>query len=133
MAKQRRPTAGPAAAITFERAIRIYRLLCLLAESPLTRPVLIRRLGVGVRDFYRDLEILRTANVRVMYHQGKYSLATGLTHAQAAMPFPNPGLTLGEVEELAHGRSAVHRQLREQVKALKAAASPRPTKRRGAG
>lgn len=129
MAKQRRRPAGPTAAITFERAVRIYRLLCILAESPQTRPVLIRRLAVGVRDFYRDLEILRTANVRVMYHQGKYSLATGLAQAQAAMPFPNPGFTLGEVEGLARGRSAVHRRLREQVKALKAAGTPRGTKR----
>jgi hypothetical protein len=133
MAKQRRRSAGPTAAITFERAVRIYRLLCLLADSPHTRPVLLRRLGVGIRDFYRDLEILRAANVRVIYHQRKYSLATGLAQAQADMPFPNPSLTLGEVEDLARGKSVVHRRLREQVKALKAAATPRSTKRRGAG
>jgi predicted DNA-binding transcriptional regulator YafY len=133
MVTQRRISSRQTAAITFERASRLYRLVTLLADKPLSRALLTRRLSVGVRDFYRDLEILRAAGVEVLYEDGKYSLATRLAQAQAAVPFPNPGFTLAEAEQLARGRTAIHRRLRAQVQALRAAAEGRRSKRAAAG
>src|SRR5437660_3084356 len=97
MAKKRKPTAKPSAtAITPERAARLYRLLALLGQKPQTRAALAARLKLGVRGFYRDLVVLREVGVEVRLVEGRYVLTGGVRDAQARLPFPDPGLTLGE-------------------------------------
>jgi predicted DNA-binding transcriptional regulator YafY len=114
----RRSSISHHATVTPERATRLYGLVTLLGARPQTRQYLTRRLAVGVRDFYRDLEILRKAGVAIGHEHGEYTLDTELDKAHKLIPFPNPGLTLGEAEQLARGRSAVHRKLKEQVAAM---------------
>src|SRR5262249_3917198 len=53
------------AAVTEERFVRLRRLIGLLAEGPKSRIALARQLGIDVRGFYRDLELLRAVGVPV--------------------------------------------------------------------
>ena len=116
MAKKSKPApeAG-ATAITTARAARLYRLLALLGEKPQTRAVLTRRLKLGLRGFYRDLVALRSIGIRVDLVKGRYVLEGSAPDAQARLPFPDPGLTLGEAQQLARGRTATHRKLKGQI------------------
>jgi biotin operon repressor len=112
----RRSEAPPAArAVTAERAARLYRLLQLLGRSPQTREALTRRLKLDVRGFYRDLELLRAAGIDVPLREGRYTLTAKPEDAVARLPFPDPRLMLGEARQLARGRTAVHRKLKELI------------------
>jgi len=119
MAKKRSSPATPAQrAVTAERAERLCRLLRLLARGPQTREVLTRRLGRDVRSFYRDLELLRAADINVPLRDGRYALDEDVADAVARLPFPDPGLTLGEAQQLAKGRTPAHRKLKKQIAAI---------------
>jgi hypothetical protein len=114
MAKKRRIALSPASkAVTPERAARLYRLLKLLGTGPHTRGVLTRRLGLDIRGFYRDLELLRESGIGVTLDRRRYALGDGVPDAVARLPFPDPHLTLGEATKLAKGRSQVHRKMKE--------------------
>jgi hypothetical protein len=93
-------------------------MLNLLGKSAQTRSALIRRLGLGVRGFYRDLEVLRAVNIAVELVNGHYMLLENLSQAVERLPFPDPGLTLGEARLLAKGRSGAHRKLKEQLRSI---------------
>ena len=118
MAKKRNAPPPPAAAksaVTPERFARLVRLVWLLAEKPQPRSALSRRLRLDVRGFYRDLELVRTAGVPVTLAEGRYRLGGRLGDALALLPFPDPHLTFGEAAQLAKGRTAAHRKLRELI------------------
>ena len=90
-------------------------MLTLLGKGPQTRAGLTRRLKVGVRDFYRDLVVLNQVGIEVILEEGRYLLAEESTKAIDSLPFPDPGLTLGEARQLAKGRSRAHKKLKEQI------------------
>src|SRR5437762_1297143 len=92
-------------AVTLERAQRLYRLLRLLGNGPQPRSTLLRKLRLGIRGYYRDLEVLRTVGIEVKLQAGKYHLAESLDGSLERLPFPDPTLTLGEARMLAKGRS----------------------------
>jgi len=118
MGKKRPEAHPPAAAVTADRAARLYRLLNLLGKTAQTRAALTRRLGLGVRGFYRDLEVLRAVNIALDLVNGRYVLLENLSEAIERLPFPDPGLTLGEARMLAKGRSRAHRKLKEQLDSI---------------
>ena len=65
-----------AVSLTSQRAARLFRLLSLLGEGPLTRHQILRKLRIVVRGFYRDLEALRGLGVEVVFaDDNRYSLA----------------------------------------------------------
>jgi predicted DNA-binding transcriptional regulator YafY len=109
------PAAEDRASVTAERFARLHRLLTLLSRAPQPRDALVRRLKLDVRGFYRDLEVLRQAGVTVVLSGGKYQLVEGLTQAQKRLPFPDPLLTVGEALQLARGRTAAHKRLKQLV------------------
>lgn len=108
-------TPAPVGSVTLERAIRLYRLVTHLGAGPRTRTALTRRLKLGVRGFYRDLEVLRAIRVSVALIKGKYHLLEDLAAALEKLPFPDPGLSLGEARLLAPGRTRAHKKIREQL------------------
>ena len=121
MAKQR--TAPPQSAaerpgVTPDRFERLVRLLHLIADKPLPRDGLTRRLQIDVRGFYRDLGLIRAAGVRVNLIDGCYGLEDDLETALGLLPFPDPHLTLAEVRLLSKGRTAAHRKLRDQLESV---------------
>jgi hypothetical protein len=101
--------------ITPERAARLFQLVSFLGRGVHTRAGLTRTLRLTVRGFYRDLEVLRTAGIGVHLATGRYSLDDNPAVAIERLPFPDPGLTLGEARQLARGRSRVHKKLRDQL------------------
>jgi hypothetical protein len=97
--------------ITLPLAARLFRLLTLLGAGSQKRDRLVRRLGLGLRGFYRDLQRLRRAGIQIVLQGGRYTLHGDLHGALARLPFPDPALTLGEVRQLAKGRTAAHHKL----------------------
>ena len=114
MAKQKATTEA-VAKVSLERAARLYRLLKLLGKGPQARTTLVRRLRLGIRGFYRDLEILREVGIFVDLSQGKYRLREEAGAVIERLPFPDPNLNLGEARLLARGRSSAHKKIREQL------------------
>jgi hypothetical protein len=117
-ARRQPPPPVPAAersAVTAERFSRLYRLVQYLAAGPKPRARLTHHLGIDVRGFYRDLELLRAAGIVVALDEGQYRLQGPAEEALARLPFPDPHLTLGEARQLALGRSAAHRHLRDHI------------------
>jgi predicted DNA-binding transcriptional regulator YafY len=120
MAKKRTKDLPAAArAVTLDRAARLYRLLLILSASARTRPALMQRLRLDIRGFYRDLELLRSAGIALPLIRGRYYLEEGLDKVLPRLPFPDPGLTLGEAMQLAKGRSRAHEKLRKQIARIK--------------
>ncbi len=112
------PTTSARASITADRFVRLYKLLKLLADGPQTRATLTKRLNLDVRGFYRDLDLLRQAEIPIQVAEGHYTLTEELAAATARLPYPDPILTLGEMEQLTRGKSATHTKLRGQIDAL---------------
>jgi hypothetical protein len=109
---------GAGKAVTLERAARLYRLVGFLADGARTRKAILQRLGIDIRTFYRDLELLRACRVSVALAGRKYLLETASARARLALPFPDPGLTLGEAQVLAKGKDKVHQKLRGLLRAI---------------
>ena len=116
MAKKQRPTGTLVErSITMERAARLYRLLQLLSSGAQPRSLLMRRLKLDVRGFYRDLEMLRSAGITIQMHNRRYGVVEDIQKAIDRLPIPDPHLTLGEARQLAKGRTLAHRRLQEQL------------------
>jgi hypothetical protein len=105
-------------AVTAQRAARLYKLLRLLGQGPQTRASLMRRLKLDVRGFYRDLEVLRAAEITVVLHKRRYCLEDDLDDAIVRLPFPDPHLVLGEAMQLAKGRTKSHRKLKQIIASI---------------
>jgi predicted DNA-binding transcriptional regulator YafY len=128
MVKAQRQRGRPVArSVTAARVARLYRLIKLLATGPQSRPAVLRRLGINQRGFYRDIELLRAAGIRVTPREGRYRLEQGFTTAVERLPFPDPRLTLGEAQRLARGTTAAHRALKARVEQI---TNPQPRKPR---
>jgi hypothetical protein len=110
--------SGERPAVTRERFGRLYKLVRFLADGAKTRDGLTAHLGLDVRGFYRDLEVLRAFGVEVSLSGGLYSLTASAEELLARLPFPDPHLTLGEVQQLAKGRTLIHRRMQEQIDQL---------------
>ncbi len=104
--------------ITPERAWRLLRLVKFLSEGSKTRAALIRHLGCHLRGFYRDLEILREVGILIEQIGGQYVLKDRLDLALEKLPFPDPGLTLGEAIRLAKGKTKAHQKIQQQLQSI---------------
>ena len=115
-----RPTRarGQPGAISAGRSARLYRLLRLLRDGPKARKILLRRLKLDLRGFYRDLEKLRELGISFVLDDHHYRLARPFESAIARLPFPDPQLSLHEAILLGRGRSPAHRKLRRQVERI---------------
>ena len=108
-----------AVSLTGQRAGRLFRLLTLLGNGPLTRQHILRKLRIDVRGFYRDLEALRSLGVEVEAgDDGRYALVLDFDEAMARLPFPDPGLNFRDVQQLAKGETSAHRKLRKRISAF---------------
>jgi hypothetical protein len=104
--------------VTPERFSRLWKMLHHLGTTARTREWLTGELGLDVRGFYRDLELLRSAGISIVLGEAGYRLSDKIEDAVAALPFPDPHLTMGEVRQLARGRTRAHRRVQEQIDRL---------------
>lgn len=118
MAKKKIPPTAPV--ITVDRVSRLFRLVDLLSKAPLPRVKLTKRLRLNPRGFYRDLNILRQVGVLIEHQDGKYHLRTERSAALDLLPFPDPGLTLGEARALSRCRTPAQEKLTHLVEKIEA-------------
>ena len=117
--------------ITLGRAARLYRLVVTLAEGEQTRDQLLSALGMGLRTFYRELELLRRCGVRLRLERRHYRLVGTAREAEGRLPFPDPQLSFAEIAELADGPGLAARRLAELLQSvIGQSRSPAPRKRR---
>ena len=90
----------PSVHITLGRAARLRRLVVLLAEHPRSREVALSAIGIGLRTFYRELELLKRCGVKVLFKDKSYSLQVAAEAAEGLLPFPDPQLSFAEMAEL---------------------------------
>jgi len=90
----------PSVHITLGRAARLHRLVMLLAESPRSREQVLGSLGMGLRTFYRELELLKRCAVKVQHRNKAYALQGTAEQAEGRLPFPDPQLSFAEMAEL---------------------------------
>lgn len=123
---RRKKPAIAAVVLSAPRAARLYRLLTLLGDGPQTRRVLLLRMKVDVRGFYRDLELLRELRIDItLGDDNRYTLPITLDECLARLPFPDPGLSVRDVLQLCNGNTSAHRKLRQSVATILQNAKPR--------
>ena len=113
MARKRTGPAAPTqASVSVDRAARLYQLVEFLGAGARTRPLILKKLKIDIRTFYRDLELLRENQIEVTLERRKYALHLSVKAAVSMLPLPDPRLTLGEAQLLANGRTKVHKKMR---------------------
>ena len=90
----------PAVHITLARAARLHRLVGFLNESPRNRDSVLSELGIGLRTFYRELELLNRCGVKIQHKDKSYLLTSTAEQAEGRLPFPDPQLSFAEMAEL---------------------------------
>jgi hypothetical protein len=113
----------PAGHISLGRASRLYRLIALLGERPRDRDSLLSGLGIGLRTFYRELDLLRRCGVKVQRLERSYNLKSSAEDAHGRLPFPDPQLSFAEMAELSRYEGEASRRL---AALLDSAVSPPP-------
>lgn len=101
----------PAVHITLGRAARLHRLVAILAAGPRVREDLLTELGIGLRTFYRELELLKRCGVKIRLLKKRYTLQTTVEEAEERLPFPDPQLSFAEMAELARYPGPAARRL----------------------
>ena len=91
----------PSVHITLQRAPRLHRLVWYLAETPRSRDQILSHLKIGLRTFYRELELLKRCGVKVRHQSKLYTLLATAEQAEGRLPFPDPLLSFAEMAELA--------------------------------
>jgi hypothetical protein len=133
MKRTRSTRRRPAVHITLDRASRLHRLVSLLGEDPQGRETLLATLGIGLRTFYRELELLRRRSVKVRLVQKQYVLQGTVQQAEGRLPFPDPQLSFAEMAELSRCPGDAARRLAEMLARVvehpSAAAQPRKPRR----
>lgn len=117
----------PSVHITLQRASRLHRLVRFLAGGPGSRPAILSELRVGLRTFYRELELLKKCGVKVRHKQKLYHLLPTAAEAEGRLPFPDPQLSFAEMAELARCDSPAGRRLSEMLAAV--VSHPQPAKK----
>jgi predicted DNA-binding transcriptional regulator YafY len=119
--------------ITLQRAARLHRLVRFVGGASRTRAAILSELRVGLRTFYRELELLKKCGVRVRHKQKLYQLLPTATDALGRLPFPDPQLSFAEMAELAACDCAAGRRLRELLDAVVNDPGPAKTTARKSG
>lgn len=125
----------PRAQITLERASRLHHFVSLLGETPRPRDELLSRLAIGLRTFYRELELLKRLSIRIRFENRRYRLLGPVEAAAGDLPFPDPQLNFKEMKELSEHPGPAAERLRDLLDTVLTHAPParkkrRPTRRR---
>jgi len=107
-------------------------LVWFLAEQPRTRDAILAAQSIGLRTFYRELELLKKCGVKVRHRERLYTLAATAEQAEGLLPFPDPQLSFAEMAELGKCPGDAGRRLAELLASVVNQPSP-PRKRPGRG
>jgi hypothetical protein len=112
------PRRRPSVRITLQRAERLHRLVTYLAEAPRNRASILSELRIGLRTFYRELELLKRCGVKVRHKTKLYLLLATAEQAEGRLPFPDPQLSFAEMAELARCDCPAGERLAEMLAAV---------------
>ncbi len=118
----------PSVHITLGRAARLHRLVTALAGGGRSREDLLAELGIGLRTFYRELDLLRRQGIKVRLEQKRYVLHSTPEQAEGCLPFPDPQLSFAEMAELSRYSGPASQRLAELLATVTA---PPPKKPKG--
>jgi biotin operon repressor len=99
--------------ISLGRAARLFTLIGLLGQAPASRESLLKTLGIGLRTYYRELQLLKKCGIRVSLSKKLYHLHMRPELAQGRLPFPDPKLSFAEIQELVTGQGPAALRLLE--------------------
>ena len=116
----------PSVHITLGRAARLHRLVSSLAAGPRTRDEVLILLAVGLRTFYRELELLKRCGVKVKPAGKTYELRSTAAEAEGRLPFPDPQLSFAEMAELSRYPGEAAQRLAALLASVVAAPASRP-------
>jgi hypothetical protein len=122
------PRRRPSVHITLQRAARLHRLVWFLAETPRSRDGILSYLSIGLRTFYRELELLKRCGVKVRHKNRQYTLLATAASAEGRLPFPDPQLSFAEMAELAACPCEAGKRLAELLASV--VNQPAPMKKR---
>jgi hypothetical protein len=88
-------------------------LVSTLARGGQSREAILRTLRIGLRTFYRELELLKRCGVRIRHLRKHYVLQGTAQDAEGRLPFPDPQLSFAEMAELSQGAGPAARRLAE--------------------
>lgn len=129
MTKKPTTRRRPGGHITLARASRLHRLVTTLAESPRAREALLSMLAIGLRTFYRELELLKKCGIRVRFADRLYTLKTTAQDAEGRLPFPDPQLSFADMAELAKHPGEAGRRLAELLASVVGGGLAKPKRR----
>jgi len=112
------PRRRPVVQITLGRAARLHRLVTTLEAGSTAREALLDRLAIGLRTFYRELDLLKRCGIKVRREGKAYRLSSTMAEAEGRLPFPDPQLSFAEMAELARHPGEAARRLAEIYKSV---------------
>ncbi len=130
MKRSATPRRRPVVQITLGRASRLYRLVRILAAGPTSRDSLLDQLTIGLRTYYRELDLLKRCGIKVKRDGKNYQLSSTIPEAEERLPFPDPQLSFAEMAQLAKHPGEASRRLAEILKSVVEAPAPSPKKAR---
>ena len=126
MSSLRNPRRRPSVHITLQRAARLHRLVTFLAENPQNRAAILSELRIGLRTFYRELELLNRCGVKVRHRSKLYWLLATADQAEGRLPFPDPQLSFAEMADLARCECPAGERLAELLASVTQHVEPTP-------
>jgi predicted DNA-binding transcriptional regulator YafY len=115
--------------ITLARAARLHRLVTMLAAGPSPRESLLEALAIGLRTFYRELDLLKRCGIKVKRETKSYRLGSTVLEAEGRLPFPDPQLSFAEMAELSRQPGEAAKRLAEMLRSV-VEPPPAPKKRK---
>ena len=122
----------PVVHITLGRASRLHRLVTTLSAGSTAREALLDHLAIGLRTFYRELDLLKRCGVKVRRDGKAYRLTSTVAEAEGRLPFPDPQLSFAEMAELSVHPGDAAKRLADLLATVVEPAKPVPSpKKRG--
>jgi hypothetical protein len=94
-----------------------------------SREVILVRLAIGLRTFYREVDLLKKCGIKVRRDGKTYVLTSTMAEAEARLPFPDPQLSFAEMAELSRLPGEAALRLAEIYRGVIAPPPPKPKKR----
>ena len=98
-------------------------------RTPRSRDQILSHLRIGLRTFYRELELLKRCGVKVRHQSKLYTLLATAEQAEGRLPFPDPQLSFAEMAELAACPCEAGKRLAELLSSV--VSQPPPSRKRG--
>ena len=76
------------------------------------------RSAIGLRTFYRELELLKRCGVKVQHKDKAYTLLATAEQAEGRLPFPDPQLSFAEMAELSRHPGDAAKRLAELLESV---------------